>query len=343
MIRFEEHYSLKPYNTFGVEAGARYFFEFTETQDLQEFIRSNKTISEEKILVLGGGSNLLLVDDFDGLVLHPAVPGIETVREDSRQVWLRAGAGVVWDDFVQFVVASGWGGVENLSLIPGNVGATPVQNIGAYGQEAAAVIDSVAGVDLRTGEEWEIAARDCRFGYRNSLFKNELKGRFVITSVDFRVEKFPELKLHYSGLEEEVQKLGEPSVATVRQAVVAIRQSKLPDPATLGNAGSFFKNPVVSQQQADRLIARYPEIPVYPAGEGTVKLSAGWLIDRCGWKGVRRGDAGVHEKHALVLVNYGKASGREIFSLSEEISHSVAETFGVTLEREVNVAGREIR
>lgn len=340
MIRLLERFPLKPMHTFRTEAYARYFFEFTEAADLQNFIKVRPDMTGGRKLILGGGSNLLFVGDFDGLVLYPHIPGIAVEREDRSQVWLRAGAGVVWDDLVEYAVSQGWGGVENLSLIPGNAGASPVQNIGAYGQEVSRVIESVTGVDLRTGELWEISADDCRFGYRSSIFKQELKEIFVITSVLYRLEKFPDLCLHYQGVAERAGSHGQPDVASVRRAIIDIRRSKLPDPEVTGNAGSFFKNPVVDAALAGALKGEYPDMPVYDAsGEGLNKLSAGWLIDRCGWKGVRRGDAGVHEAHALVLVNHGHATGRQIFDLSEEIMESVRSRFGVELEREVNVIG----
>jgi UDP-N-acetylmuramate dehydrogenase len=340
MIRFFENYSLKALNSFSIEASARYFFEFTEPEDLQELLQSKPAGFLNPLLILGGGSNLLFTDDFEGWVLFPHIPGITIEREDRSGIWLRVGAGVVWDDFVAYAVREGWGGIENLSLIPGRVGAAPVQNIGAYGQEVSEVVEMVSGIDLRTGELCHIPAADCGFRYRNSIFKQELKGIFVITSVLFRLEKFPLPVLGYQGVAAALQHIPQPGVADVREVVIGIRRSKLPDPEVLGNAGSFFKNPVVSQALAGSLKAEYPEIPVYPAGEeGKVKLSAGWLIDRCGWKGIRRGDAGVHDKHALVLVNYGNATGREIYDLSEEIRQSVIEKFGVLLEREVNVVG----
>ena len=285
-------------------------------------------------------SNLLFTEDFDGWVLFPHIPGITLEREDRSGIWLRVGAGVVWDDFVAYAVREGWGGIENLSLIPGRVGAAPVQNIGAYGQEVSEVVEMVSGIDLRTGELCHIPAADCGFRYRNSIFKQELKGIFVITSVLFRLDKFPLPVLGYQGVAGALQHIPQPGVADVREAVIGIRRSKLPDPEVLGNAGSFFKNPVVGEALAGSLKAGHPELPVYQSDEeGKVKLSAGWLIDRCGWKGIRRGDAGVHDKHALVLVNYGNATGREIYDLSEEIRQSVLLKFSVLLEREVNVIG----
>lgn len=337
MIRFFEDFSLKNYNTFGIDAKARFFFEFTELDDLTEFLEQNTSWREEQLLLLGGGSNLLLVHDFDGLVIHPNVPGVQVVRETRNQVWLEVGAGEDWDRFVDYCVKSEFYGLENLSLIPGTVGAAPVQNIGAYGVEVKDYIDTVNGFDLETMTSYSIPAEECRFAYRNSIFKNELRNRFIVTSVVFRLEKFPEFKLDYGSLKAEVEKRGELHPLHVREAVVAIRQSKLPDPMEVGNAGSFFKNPVVDTELAEKLKADYPEMPAYPAEDGKVKLAAGWLIEQCGWKGFREGDAGVHEHQALVLVNYGSATGEELFQLAERIKNSVADQFGVELEPEANI------
>lgn len=309
---------------------------------MQLLIRNRPLGEFGSVLVLGGGSNLLFVSDFAGLVIYPNIPGIVPEKEDANHVWVRAGAGVEWDDFVEFAVNKCWGGVENLSLIPGKVGAAPVQNIGAYGQEAADAIESVSGIDLRTGEEWEINAADCRFAYRNSIFKQELRGKFLVTSVLFRLTKFPQLNLSYDGVARMLEGIPEPSIADVRKVILDIRRSKLPDPAVIGNAGSFFKNPVVDAELVTQLEMNYPGMPQYAVNEpGKVKLSAGWLIDQCGWKGATRGGAGVHERHALVLVNRGEATGKEIYGLSEEIRKSVQERFGVDLEREVLVIGSQ--
>ena len=336
MIRFSENHSLKAHNTFGIDAKAKYYFEFTELEDLQVFLNSNKTWQEEKLIVLGEGSNILFLNDFDGLVIHPNVPGMNPVWEDRNHEWFEVGAGEVWDEFVEFVVNQGLGGAENLSLIPGKVGATPVQNIGAYGQEVCRLVEKVKGFDLEKGCPVEYPATECGFAYRNSVFKSYLKNRFIITSVIFRLDKFPEFNLGYGQLEEKVKEKGEANLRNIREAVIEIRSSKLPDVKELGNAGSFFKNPVVDVVLAEQIKSKYPEIPFYPGGEGKIKLAAGWLIEQAGWKGKRIGDAGVHEQQALVLVNYGNATGKEIYSLSEEICNSVEEKFGVTLEREVN-------
>ena len=339
MIRFEQNFSLKAYNTFGIEATARYFFEFTEFEDLPYFLANFPDWEKLSVLLLGGGSNMLFADDFDGLVIHANIPGIKQVNEDRNHVWLEVGAGENWDRFVAYCVNQWYGGIENLSLIPGNVGAAPVQNIGAYGVEVCDYIESVKGFDLKTFEAFDILADDCRFGYRDSVFKHELKNRFIVTSVVFRLDKFIEYKLDYGDLRAEVEKRGGENIHYVRDAVIAIRESKLPDPEILGNAGSFFKNPIVSNDFAENLKNQFPQLPVYSAGEGKSKLAAGWLIDQCGLKGYRVGDAGVHEKQALVLVNYGSASGNEVYELAKHIQQSVQERFQVALEPEVNLIG----
>lgn len=336
MIRFSENYSLKQHNTFGIEARAKYFFEFTDVEDLSVFLNSNESIKEEKILIIGEGSNVLFMNDFDGLIIHPNLPGIQVVKEDRQNIWLEVGAGEVWDEFVQYAVDYQLGGIENLSLIPGSVGAAPVQNIGAYGQEVGNMVEKVKGFDLTNSVPIEFSAEQCEFDYRSSIFKYKLKNSFIITSVVFRLEKFPEFVLNYGQVEEKAKEKGEVNLPSIREAVIEIRQSKLPDVKVLGNAGSFFKNPEVEVKIADRLKMQYENIPVYPTKPGQAKLAAGWLIENAGWKGVREGDVGVHEKQALVLVNYGKSTGKQIYDFSEKIKQSVFEKFGVELEREVN-------
>lgn len=336
MIRFSENHNLKNYNTFGVNVNARYFFEFTEHEDLAVFLQSNKTWKESPLLILGGGSNILFLKNFEGLVIHPNIPGIAVVKEDRQNVWMEVGAGETWDDFVKYTVDYGVGGIENLSLIPGSCGAAPVQNIGAYGQEVSETIETVKGYDLLNNKPVEFSAEECEFDYRSSVFKTRLKNQVIITSVVFRLEKFPEFKLGYGNLGENVKEKGDTNLRNIRETVIEIRKSKLPDVKELGNAGSFFKNPVVDEKTGGELKARFPELPVYLAGEGKSKVAAGWLIDQAGWKGFHEGDVGVHEKQALVLVNYGNASGQEIFDFSEKIKQSVLKTFGVKLEREVN-------
>lgn len=337
MVRFEEDFSLKNYNTFRLDVKTRYFFDFTEEEDLPAFLSSFENWQNMKVLLLGGGSNLLFVNDFDGLVIHSNVPGIKLVNEDRNHVWLEVGAGEDWDEFVSFCVFKGFCGLENLSLIPGNVGAAPVQNIGAYGVEIRDYIESVKGFDLKTFEMYDIAANDCGFAYRDSIFKSKLKNRFVITSVVFKLDKFAEYRLNYGDLKTEVERRGGASLQNVRDAVIAIRQSKLPNPNELGNAGSFFKNPVVNIELAEKIKSEYSEVPVYPVNENESKLAAGWLIEQCGWKGYREGDVGVHSKQALVLVNYENATGKNIYELSEKIKEAVFGKFQVNLESEVNI------
>jgi len=341
MIRSYSNFQLKKHHTFGTEATAKYYFEFTETEDLAGFLATNKDWPNWQLLILGEGSNLLFVNDFHGLIINPNIPGIRIVHEDRNNIWLEVGAGVVWDDLVEYAVFNNWGGIENLSLIPGKVGAAAVQNIGAYGMEIQHRIESVTGFDLESQTEYTMDVADCQYAYRDSIFKNQLKNSFIITSVSFKLDKFPEFILNYGDVKTETEKLGAVNLRNIRRAVIAIRESKLPDPKVFGNAGSFFKNPIVKTSGADQLLATYPNMPHYPAPEKMSKLAAGWLIEQCGWKGFRRGDAGVHEKQALVLVNYGNATGKEIYDLSEEIKQSVQEKFGVELEREVNVIGEK--
>lgn len=337
MIRSYTDYPLNHHNTFGIDAKASYYFEFTEPEDLAGFMATNNEWRNWKLLILGEGSNLLFIGDFEGLVLNPNVPGIAIVHEDRNHIWLEVGSGVNWDQLVEYAVFNQWGGIENLSLIPGKVGAAAVQNIGAYGMEIQNRIESVTGFDLETLTEYSLGVNDCQYSYRDSIFKNQLKNRFIITSVVLKLDKFPEFILNYGDLKTETEKLGAVNLRNIRSAVVGIRESKLPDPKVYGNAGSFFKNPVIESIQAEKLQANFSQMPHYPAPDGKIKLAAGWLIEQCGWKGFRRADAGVHEKQALVLVNYGNATGKEIFDLSEEIKQSVQEKFGVELEREVNV------
>ncbi|NQU87145.1 MAG: UDP-N-acetylmuramate dehydrogenase [Mariniphaga sp.] len=337
MIRFLENFSLKQNNTFNINVLAKYYFEFTEPSELDLFFQSNKIWKDEKIFILGGGSNLLFTRNFNGLIIHPNVPGINVINEDRQNIWIEVGAGEEWDEFVQHCVFSEFAGIENLSLIPGKVGAVPIQNIGAYGCEIGNFIETVNGYNLEKNEVFELPGSLCKFGYRDSIFKNEFKGKVIVNSVVFKLEKFPEFDLSYGTLEKEVKKLGDINLRNVRQAVINIRSVKLPDVKEISNAGSFFKNPVVEVLTGKKLRKEFPDIPLYSVDKKYTKLAAGWLIEQCGWKGYREGDAGVHEKQALVLVNYGNATGSEIFQLSEKIKKSVFEKFGVVLEPEVNV------
>ena len=331
----EENKSLRELNSFGVDVSARRFAEFSDRAELVGLLDSLAT--GEKWMILGGGNNVLFTGDYDGTVLHPVCRDITQVSDDGRTVRVRAGAGVEWDDFVAWAVRNGLGGVENLSSIPGYVGAAPVQNIGAYGAEAKDTIESVECLLTDTRETVTLSNAECRFGYRDSIFKRELKGRAVILAVRFALTRDPQFRLRYGDVSQQVEALGGVSLENIRQAVIAIRSNQRPDPKVLGNAGSFFKNPVVPQTLADSLTEKYPDMPRYAAGEGRVKLAAGWLIDRCGWRGARRGPAGIHERQALVVVNHGGATGADIVNLAHAVRRDVLERFGVTIDMEVNL------
>jgi UDP-N-acetylmuramate dehydrogenase len=333
-----ENASLKDYNTFGIDAKAQKLVRFTSAEDLKE-IFGNEDLRGMKRLILGGGSNMLLTQDFDGLVLKNEVPGIELMDEDEDYYYVRSGAGENWHHFVMHCIDQGWAGLENLSLIPGNVGASPMQNIGAYGVEVKDRFHHLEAFNLETLETEVFDAEACEFDYRESVFKRRYKNKYIILSVTFRLFKVPQLNTSYGAIQGELNSLGihEPTIKDVSEAVIRIRSSKLPDPAVIGNAGSFFKNPVVSEEVYRRIADKHPAMPHYPAPEGKRKLAAGWLIEQSGWKGHVRGNHGVHAKQALVLVNHGGATGNEIYSLSEEILKDVKSKFGVELEREVNI------
>ena len=328
-----ENVSLKDYNTFGIDVKARWLSSFDSQDALPEMLEARLG----PLLILGGGSNILLTRDFDGLVLRNGIKGIGVVREDAQYIYVRVGAGENWHGFVQYALQRGWAGVENLSLIPGNVGAAPMQNIGAYGVELKEVFYELSAYHLEEKKVYTFSLNDCEFGYRESVFKRRYKGQFVILDVTFRLYKVPRLHTEYGAIREELEKMGGVlTIQAVSEAVIRIRRSKLPDPAEIGNAGSFFKNPTVTALKFEELRGAFPDIVGYPGPSG-VKLAAGWLIEQCGWKGYRKGDAGCHDRQALVLVNYGHAGGREIYDLSEEILQSVKVKFGVELEREVNI------
>jgi len=339
MYHLQHNFSLKNNNTFGISAIAKHYLTVDSTEDLILFLKENRTEMNENRLFLGAGSNLLFINNFDGIVIHPEMAGIHIISENKDSAEVEADAGVVWDYFVEWCVERGLGGVENLSLIPGNVGAVPVQNIGAYGIEAESVIAEVKGINLDTLEIKSFSHDECEFGYRTSLFKVNLKEHFIVTSVIFHLTKQPEFHLEYGALKTEVLKLGKKNLQNIRKAVISIRESKLPDPSKVGNAGSFFKNPIVSEATGNSLKNRYPDIPVYPAGAGHVKLAAGWLIEKAGWKGKSVGNAAVHHKQALVIINKGGASGKEIFELSEMVVYDVLQKFNIELEREVLIIG----
>lgn len=336
MIR--KNVSLKSFNTFGLDYKADYIITLKSEESAAAFFRDRESCGKT-LLILGGGSNVLFTSDFRGTILLPGFGGIRLEEMDGSGVVVSAGAGVKWDDLVEWCVSRGYGGIENLSLIPGSVGAAPIQNIGAYGSEIRETVIKVMAISIATGSVTEFSNEQCRFGYRESVFKNELKGKFLITRVYFKLETNQRLNTSYNLLKEEVEKLGGESLRNVRDAVINIRRRKLPDPEIFGNAGSFFKNPVVSLSVAGALKAIYPSMPAFPDQSGGVKLAGGWLIEQCGWKGKRAGDAGVHDKQALVLVNHGKATGKELYDLSEEIRKSVMEKFRVCLDREIEVIG----
>jgi UDP-N-acetylmuramate dehydrogenase len=338
MTQIQQNIPLRQYNTLGIDAIAKLFATFISVDELKELIENNP-ISGKGPLILGGGSNMLFKDHVNTLVLKNEIPGVTVVKEDADHVYVKAGAGENWHGFVQFCLQQNWAGVENLSLIPGCVGASPMQNIGAYGVEIKEVFEELEAFHLHDKEVHTFNARDCGFGYRESVFKGKYRNRYVILNVTYRLNKTPKFNTSYGAIEQELARMGvqELSIQAVSQAVINIRTSKLPDPAKIGNAGSFFKNPSVAADVYAQLKAAYPHIVGYPNADGTVKLAAGWLIEQSGWKGYRRGDAGVHEKQALVLVNYGHATGQEIYDLSEDVMKSVHAKFGVHLEREVNV------
>jgi len=337
-MNLQENFSLKSFNTFGIDASAKYFSSFSSTEMLREIIESQFAMLNTH-LILGGGSNILLTKDVDGIVLKNDIRGIETVKEDDEHIYLKAGAGENWHQFVLYCVSRNYAGVENLSLIPGNVGASPMQNVGAYGVEIKDVFYELEALHRHDKSIQKFSLQDCAFGYRESVFKNKFKDQFVITSVIYRLNKRPSFNTSYGAINQELERMGvkELSIQAISQAVINIRTSKLPDPNEVGNAGSFFKNPIVSNEKFFELKRKFSDLIAFPSGNDQKKLAAAWLIEQCGWKGYRRHDAGCYEKQALVLVNYGTATGLEVFELSEEIIQSVREKFGVTLEREVNI------
>ena len=335
-MQIVENFSLKPHNTFGIDVKARHFAVFKNTDELSEILNQNLRRSP---FILGGGSNILFTRDIDGLVLKNEIKGIEELHEEKEHVFVKARAGENWHGFVMYCIDHNWAGIENLSLIPGNVGASPIQNIGAYGVELDDVFLSLEAFHLKERKVYTFTNADCEFGYRDSIFKNRYKNDFAIVSVTFQLRKKPIFHTGYGAITEELEKAGvkELTIKAISDAVIKIRSSKLPDPKQIPNAGSFFKNPEISNEKYEELKKMFPEIVAYPLAKGTVKLAAGWMIEQCGWKGYRNGDAGVHAKQALVLVNYEKASGKEIFELSEQVLQSVNKKFGVLLEREVSI------
>lgn len=332
------HYNLLKHNTFGIEAHCRRFIEFDTVEELKALCHS-LTDTDRPLMVIGGGSNLLLTKDFDGTVLHSAIKGIEKTAETTDHTFVRVGSGEVWDDFVAACVTEGWHGAENLSLIPGEVGASAVQNIGAYGAEAKDIIYKVEAIDLATGEPRQIANEECEYAYRYSKFKGEWRNRYIITHVTYRLSNTFSPQLDYGNIRSELQRQGvdNPTAQQLREVIISIRNAKLPDPKQEGNAGSFFMNPVVERSVYEHLAAQYEGMPHYDVDDRHVKIPAGWMIDQCGWKGKTMGKAGVHDKQALVLVNRGGATGQDILDLCNAIRKDVHQRFGIDIHPEVNI------
>jgi UDP-N-acetylmuramate dehydrogenase len=330
--------SLLPYNTFGIDCSARWFAAFESVDDLLTLLEDN-TVQNNRRLILGGGSNLLFTKPFDGIVLKNNLTGIALENETADHYFVRAQAGEIWHQFVMHCIQNNYAGIENMALIPGCVGASPMQNIGAYGVELKDVFHSLEAIHIQDKTSKTFTSTECSFGYRESVFKNIEKDQWIITSVTFKLDKRPHLKTSYGAIEAELDQmhLDQITIQDVAQAVIQIRSSKLPDPKKLGNAGSFFKNPVVPTPVYEAIKTQYAQVPAYPISTETVKIPAGWLIEQAGWKGKKRITHGVHDKQALVLVNYGNARGQEILQLSSDIIADIEQKFNITLEREVNI------
>lgn len=337
-IHIDENISLKPYNTFGVDVKAEFFVSIKHVNDLVSFFR-NMEFKNNQFIILGGGSNILFTKDYEGYVVKVDIPGITKLKENNQHVWLRVGAGENWHKFVLYCVEKNYGGIENLSLIPGTMGAAPMQNIGAYGVEIKEVFKELEAFKIDSGELVTFNRRQCRFGYRDSIFKNKAKDKYIITNVTLRLNKEHDVNLSYGTVKETLQEMGvqDPGIRDVSNAVIKIRSNKLPDPEKIGNAGSFFKNPVIDNIDFEGLRAEFLNIPGYHLDGGKVKVPAAWLIDQCGWKGKRFGNIGVHKKQALVLVNHGGGTGTEIYDLAMKIKESVSKKFGIILTPEVNI------
>jgi len=334
-LKIQQNISLKNYNTFGISVNAKRFISITSVYELQQLLKT-----EKNLFLLSGGSNMLLTKDIETLVVHIAIEGVSIDHEDEDAIYLTVNSGENWHEFVLWCISNNYGGLENLSLIPGNVGTSPIQNIGAYGVEVKDTITKVEGLEIETGKLVSFSNEACKFGYRNSIFKNTHKGKIILTAVGFKLtKKNHQLNTSYGAIETELasKKILKPTLKNVSDAVIAIRKSKLPDPKELGNSGSFFKNPVISKELFLEIQKENPKIPNYPISENEVKIPAGWLVEQSGFKGKRFGAAGVHEKQALVLVNYGNATGEEIHQLAKKIQTTVFKNFGIPLEIEVNV------
>jgi len=333
-----QNISLKPYNTFGIDVKASQFVTVKTVEEVQVLCTAFN-LAERKKLVLGGGSNLLLTQDFDGMAVQIDLKGMDKIKEDDDFVWIKAMSGEAWHNFVMFSVNNAWYGLENLSLIPGCVGAAPMQNIGAYGAEIKDTFEELFAVEIESGKLVKFTNAECKFGYRESIFKNEVKDKYIIVSVTFKLQKKGKLNVQYGAIQETLHAKGivSPSIKDVSDAVIAIRSAKLPDPKVLGNSGSFFKNPEINASDYELLKVKFPTIPGYPLPNNLVKVPAGWLIEYCGFKGKRIGNTGAHKDQALVLVNYGEATGNEIYAMAMLIQETVKNTFGITITPEVNI------
>jgi len=337
-LNLYNNYSLQQHNTFGIDVNAKYFAAFTTIDELRKLL-GYRSQTGNPLTILGGGSNILFLKNIDGIVIKNQLKGIELIKEDAHHYYVKAAAGESWHSFVMHCIKHNYAGLENLSLIPGYVGASPMQNIGAYGVEIKTVFESLNALNIEDGIIHAFSTNDCRFGYRESIFKREYKDQFIILNVTYRLNKQPAFNTSYGAIEQELEKMGvkKLSIQAIAQAVINIRRSKLPDPAEIGNAGSFFKNPAISVKQFQSLHNVYEKMPHYAVDDDYVKIPAAWLIEECGWKGYRKGDAGVHIYQPLVLVNYAHAKGEEIYALSEDILKSVKSKFDIELEREVNI------
>ena len=332
------NYPLLKLNTFGVDVKAKYFVSINTVNELIELTKT-KVFKDLQLLILGGGSNILFTKDFDGLVILNSIKGKEIIDQTQESIFLKIGAGENWHELVMYTVDNKWGGIENLSLIPGNTGTAPMQNIGAYGVEIKETFVELEALEISSGKIVKFNNSDCEFGYRESVFKNKMKNQYIILNITLELKKNPVLNINYGDVKAilESQNINNPSIKDVSDAIISIRQSKLPDPKIIGNSGSFFKNPIVSLNQLELIKKKYPNVVNYKISENEFKIAAGWMIERAGWKGKKFNNYGVHEKQALVLVNYGLASGMEIFNLSEEIILDIKDKFGIKLEREVNI------
>ena len=333
-----ENYPLLNLNTFGVDVKAKYFTSINTINELIELTKTN-VFKDLELLILGGGSNILFTKDFDGLVILNNIKGKEIIDQTQQSIFLKIGAGENWHELVMYCVDNGWGGIENLSLIPGNTGTAPMQNIGAYGVEIKETFIELEALEISSGKIVKFNNSDCEFGYRESVFKNKMKNQYIILNITLELKKNPVLNINYGDVKAilESQNIMNPAIKEVSNAIISIRQSKLPDPKKIGNSGSFFKNPIVSLNQLELIKKKYPNVVNYEINENEFKIAAGWLIERAGWKGKKFNNYGVHEKQALVLVNYGLANGMEIFELSEKIILDIKDKFGIILEREVNI------